>query len=196
MLANGENGMATLKLLGAVAAFGVTTIGSIPTALDFFNAMKLGVGWDQVSYAREQQRLWENNFACASQPGQEVKTSDNLRVRVQACSNGNVLISVFQPNGQGRSEWVPIDRFTHGAKRSLFSAVQLIGTAHADESRPQAPVLFAQNSVTVMCLAKDDASRTIIRVVNEAGQCFRETVSIRSGEVESREAVSCDTKCE
>ncbi|GAB4225193.1 MAG: hypothetical protein Kow0032_00440 [Methyloligellaceae bacterium] len=174
-------------------------LGAIPTAIDLYKAFDYDVGYSDVKHAEEQRALWIKNFACAQNLSyQQVKTADGLTVQVGACTNGDVLIEVIQPDQRRILEWISLERIKTAA---AASALPLIATAHAgpvvqqagDSSRA-APFRLAQAQVSVKCQTLASPSK-IIRIVSENGKCFREEIEVLKGRVSSRKEVPCSTSC-
>ncbi len=177
--------------------------GAIPTTLDLYNAYKYDIRYSNVKHAEEQRALWEKNFACTSTLlYQKVRTEKNTEVQVGACDNGDILISILQPNGEKVVEWVAIDKLgqTASASSFLFSKAfaanftpQRIKTNYSRRRNPN--IHLAANQVETMCQELIKAEAKIFRIVKEEGICYGEVVEMMKGKVSLRKMLPCDTQC-
>ncbi len=191
-----EQSASPWKSLTFYSTFFVAIAGAIPTGLDLIKAYQFGVSFGSVRSAEEQQKLWEKNFQCtANMKYQEVKTQQNILVRVGACNTGDVLINAELPEKNKRIvQWVSLEKLTKSADGSW-----LMPTAYAQIPDLTGGALqLAQEPVAgkVQCQEWMDASRTRLqRIVDEGGRCFLENIEIFTGRVSERREVPCDTKC-
>lgn len=189
--ATGSSGNNTGWKLGAVFMFVLAVLGAIPTIRDLYSAWVLDVDWSEVPFAVQQRRLWEKNYMCATQPGQEVANEQKLQVRVLTCPSGDVLVTVYQPGKSGRALWVPAEGF-----KSAALAIPGMGVAHAQERTP-GKIVVAQGDFSIMCQEWVDkqSKRKIVRIIKLDGKCFREEINVLTGEIGPRVEVPCNTKC-
>ncbi len=109
-------------------------------------------------------------------------------------------------SGKATYEWIPYQKLQK-ASASLWPVDLLIGTAQAatSETPPLAPAPPAGNApgmrlaqaapgMQVVCESLQSKTQ-LVRVVNEGGKCFRETIAPYQGKVERREEVPCSTTC-
>ncbi len=184
-------------------------IGAIPTGLDYYKAFVYDIDFSTVKHAEEQQRLWIKNFACAqSIVYQQVKTSENILVKVGACANGDVLIEVVSPAAERIVEWISLERLK---TTSAVSSLSLIGSAYASAT-PYSPAnrspatgspaskpardmtRLAQAGGKTKCQIMQGKTK-IIRIVQENGVCFREEIDVMKGKIVSRRPVPCTASC-
>lgn len=177
------------------STFLVAIAGAVPTGLDLLKAYQFGVSYSDVNRASEQQKLWEKNFQCtANLKYQEVKTQENVLVKVGACNTGDVLINAVIPEKNKRVvQWVSLEKLASSA--SLFP---VINSAHAQAVPHSLDVQLAQAPITgkVQCQEWVGNTRTKLqRIVDEGGKCFVENIDVLTGKVSDRKEVPCDTKC-
>lgn len=184
-----------------IAVLAVSVAAAVPTARNLYFSWKNGVPFNQVEHRLNQAALLEKNFDCRISY-RTLTTADNARVDVGSCSKTkDISIKVTGTNGQTNYEWIAFEQLPKPALQSASLMDLVVSKAVADEMQtgvqsagPQsAPVRVAQATVEVMCQSKK--KDTIVRVINENGKCFRETVSIFRGAVEKREEVPCQTQC-
>jgi hypothetical protein len=194
--------------LAAFLILALTILGSIPTVVHIFYWTTLGVSWGEVPFARQQQALWQRNWMCATGPGEQarlsargndataarrIETFTGLRLRVQACPNGDVLARTVTPDGTGRAVWIASEGFEI-EEASLAGVMSAL--AQEIRSSPRARVSDADFSV--MCQAwgegRSDSGR-VVRIISLPGDCIREEIDILTGKVVSAETVPCNAEC-
>ena len=186
-----------MKIARAIA-IAVPVIGASPTAYNLYQSYQHGIPYSDVAYRLAQHDLWVKNFDCKIDY-KALTTAQGTRVDVGACpKTGDISIKVTADSGQASYEWLGYDKLRLPAKRtSLMDWV--IAPAIAEEA-PQGAApksgafRVAQATMEVVCQTMADKTR-IIRIVREAGKCFREHFSPFQGKVEKREEVACTTQC-
>ncbi len=177
--------------VSAIFTMVLAIVGAIPTAIDLYRAWVLGISWGEVPFAVQQRELWEKNLMCATKPGQEIQTEQQIVVRIQACESGDVLVTAFPPGVDGRSVWMPAEGFQSTATMSLFSAALAQGA-------PQTGPTSQTRAFSVQCQEWAEGgvdSGLLIRVVTEGNVCYKEQVNIFTGAIKLREEVACDASC-
>ncbi|HPG88904.1 MAG TPA: hypothetical protein PLD46_04580 [Hyphomicrobium sp.] len=183
----------------------VSVAAAIPTARNLYFSWKNGVPFNQVEHRLNQATLLERNFDCRIDYRAVSATAD-ARVEVGACKQtGDISIKVTRAK-QVNYEWIAFEQLPKAATQSASLMSLFIADAYAGGTLKDAlateqggavvqtpMVRVAQETVEVMCQAKQ--KDTIVRIVKEAGKCYRESVSIFKGTVEQREEVACDAKC-
>ncbi len=194
--------------IAAFAILALTILGSVPTVAHIYHLVTLGVSWSEVPFARQQQTLWQRNWMCASGPGEDARLLDSaevapaarrietftgLRLRVQACPNGDVLARTVKVDGTGRVAWIAADGFEmdEASRLGVMSAL-----AQDSGSSPTARKGYAEFSV--MCQAwgagGSDSGR-VVRIISLPDACIREEIDILRGKVVSAETVPCSAEC-
>ena len=173
-------------------------IGAIPTGMDYYKAFVYDIEFSSVKHAEEQRRLWIKNFACAQDISyQQVKTAENILVKVGACANGDVLIDVVAPAADRIVEWISLERLKTA---SAVSSLSLIGRAaasalpHSPVARPGQNATRLAQASTTKCQKMQGQTR-IIRIVQEGSVCYREEIDVMKGRVVSRRPVPCTASC-
>jgi len=194
--------------LAAFLILALTILGSIPTVVHVYHLVTLGVNWSEVPFARHQQALWQRNWMCASGPGEDTALSDQaesapsarrietftgLRLRVQACPNGDVLARTVTADGTGRAVWIASEGFE--VEEASFTGV---ASALAQEQSGSPAAGSRKATFSIMCQQWDEGgadSGRVVRVVSLPGGCVREVIDIFTGKVVSAETVPCSAEC-
>jgi hypothetical protein len=191
-----------------VVAIGAALAGALPTAMNLYQSWTHGIPYSEVSHRLSQYDLWVKNFECKIDY-RALNTSPGTRVDVGACpKSGDIAIKISAQSGKATYEWIPFDKLQK-TQASLWPVEFLVGTAHAGQPglaelapavtpqpRPASPfqhLAQAQTGMQVVCEALQ--GKTVVRVVSDAGKCFREIISPYQGKVEKREEVPCATTC-
>lgn len=194
------------------AVLAVSVAAAIPTAQNLYYSWKNGIPFDQVSHRLAQYDLWMKNLDCKIDY-RSLATASGTRVDVGACQKtGDIAIKVSGTGGHSAYEWIDFDQIKKATP--VASLMQLLVTpAYAAESaellraaagqaaakgQPAATPLPAgayrvAEGMETMCQAK--RGDKIVRIVKDAGKCFKEVVSPLKGGVESRSEVSCSSSC-
>ena len=174
-----------------IVVIAVPVIGATPTALNIYYAWKHGIPYSQVSHRLQQYNLWVKNGSC-NIDYKEISTGRDAKVNIGACATtGDISIQVSLAGGRSIFEWID------------FNELQQMNTAHdflmtpafADEMPASVTgTRVAQANSHVVCQGWESAAK-LIRVVNEGGRCFKETIAAYSGRAETRVEVPCTTSC-
>lgn len=158
---------------------------------------------ESVALAQQQQRLQQKNLVCAiNMKRSMVKAANETTLRYGSCENQDVLVEVYPYKKPAYQHWLTAENLNHGEKRStsLFSLAALAGAFKpGDAPAPtNGHISPAQIELKTLCQGWQDPANQIklIRVTDEAGQCYRELINVLSGRVEIREKVPCDTQCQ
>ncbi len=86
----------------------ITLISAVPTWLDKYQSVRLGVSRQHLAIAEEQNTLWQVNFECArAQDIQAIRNTRNVEVGAQVCPTGDVLIRLKLPDSEHpKIRWV------------------------------------------------------------------------------------------
>lgn len=188
--------------LGVLA---VSVAAAIPTARNLYFSWQNGVPFNQVEHRLNQATLLERNFDCKIDY-RTVSATPDARVEVGACKqSGDISIKVTRAKNVNY-EWIAFDQLPKPATQTASLMSMFIADAYAGGTLKdalaaeqgvadtQSPMVrVAQETVEVMCQAKQ--KDTIVRIVKEAGKCYREGVSIFKGTVEKRDEVACAAAC-
>ena len=187
----------TLPLIRA-AVLGVSVMAAIPTAHNLYYSWAHGIPYAQVPHRLAQYDLWMQNLDCKVDYRQLLTTS-GTKVDVGACAkSGDIAIKVSSAAGHASYEWIAFkDLQKPTANAGLMGLV--IPAALAEEApHAKAPatgvIKVAESGMQVMCQAKQGSDK-LVRVIQESGKCFRETMSMLKGSVDKREEVPCSTTC-
>jgi hypothetical protein len=174
------------------AALVVTILGAIPTAITVYHAWQYKIPFTQVSHRLEQFEIWERNIDCKIDY-KALSTSQGTMVDAGACgSTGDISLRISTPDGKSTYEWIAYNQLQKPGEQQPAGLLDLlVGVAKADT--PAGQIRLAQG-LEVVCQSLV-SKKELIRVVKEAGKCFRETMSPLRGTIDKREEVPCDTKC-
>jgi len=174
-----------------VVVIAVPVIGATPTALNIYYAWKHGIPYSQVSHRLQQYNLWVKNGNCNIEY-KEISTGRDARVNIGACSTtGDISIQVSLTGARSIFEWIDFNEL-----QQMNTAHNFLMTPAFAEEVPASEVgtRVAQASSHVVCQGWESSTK-IVRVVNEGGRCFKETIAAYSGRVESRVEAPCTTSC-
>jgi len=185
----------------------VSVLGAIPTAVTLYHSVTTGIPYSEVPHRLAQQEMWTALGGCVPNIDFKALTTRSTRVDVGACPDtGDILFRVATPQQGATYEWFPIANLQRTAGTGGTGGLWdwLVANAKASErnfdgdTRRNVGVMMAQASGTgikVKCQAMGP-KQSMIRVVDEGGTCFKETMSLLTGAVTSRDPVACDAKCE
>ena len=174
-----------------VAVIAVPIIGAAPTALNVYYAWKLGIPFSQVSHRLQQYELWVKNASCAIDYS-EINAGKDARVKIGACpTTGDISIQVLPAAGTSFFEWIDFRELQH---INTAQSVLLTPALAAESSATLAGTRVAEAGSRVVCQGWESKTQ-LIRVVNEGGRCFKETIAAYSGRADKRVEVPCTTTC-
>lgn len=187
----------------ARAAVLLVSIGAaIPTAYNLYYSWAHGIPYAQVPHRLAQYDLWMKNLDCKIEYRQ-LATTSGAKVDVGACAaSGDIAIKVSTSTGKATYEWIAFKDLQKPTAASLMGLIIPAALAAETPSLPQSPaqspvpgtMKVAQAGMQVMCQAKGAGDR-LVRIVQDGGKCFRETLSLMKGSIEKREEVPCSTTC-
>jgi hypothetical protein len=174
-----------------VAVIAVPVLGAAPTALNVYYAWKLGIPFSQVSHRLQQYELWVKNASCAIDYS-EINAAKDARVKIGACpTTGDISIQVLPAAGTSFFEWIDFRELQH---INTAQSVLLTPALAAESSATLAGTRVAEAGSRVVCQGWESKTQ-LIRVVNEGGRCFKETIAAYSGRADKRVEVPCTTTC-
>ena len=214
-VSGGDGPLSRTFLMVRVAAICAALAGAFPTAMNLYQSWSHGIPYSEVSHRLSQYDLWVKNFECKIDY-RALNTSQGTRIDVGACpKSGDIAIKVSAQSGKATYEWIPFDQLQK-AQASLWPLHLLddlvVGTAHASQpgiagllpavtpgqgtggAPPLVQLAQAAGGMQVVCEAMPSKTQ-LVRIVNDAGKCFRETISPIQGKIEKREEVPCTTTC-
>lgn len=163
------------------SALGGLLVAALPAPMQLAGAMLLGVPYADFLPALRENKLWQENLACASAPFDGLATSRNLQVDAVVCQSGNVLVRVKSPNGDTAYRWVPLDSVVTLAAGGF----SLISSAHA-QPLPLLALASGGGSLEVVCQQWVGNGLVKRRMRDSStGRCFDEVVNTFTGKVVS-----------
>jgi len=174
-----------------VAVIAVPVVGATPTALNIYYAWKHGIPYSQVSHRLQQYELWVKNGSCAIDYS-EINAGKDAKVKIGACpTTGDISIQVFLAGGTSFLEWIDFNQL----QQMNTAHSVLISQALAAEALPTLTgTRVAEAGSRVVCQGWESKTQ-VVRVVNEGGRCFKETIAAYSGRADKRVEVPCTTTC-
>lgn len=187
----------TAMRLAVAAVCVLVVIGAVPQYVTWIRAALLGIPSGTLAYANLQEKLWEKNFACATQLDQNsdnyaLITSEHVIVVAWACPSGDVLVTVESPAEERleRSVWVALD----GPARTSSLLHELVPRAYAADW-PLHVRKAADPMIAVIC-QKWLPNKLVKRRIRRAnGKCVDEIINPRDGRVVQRQAAPCARDC-
>jgi len=174
-----------------VAVITIPVIGATPTALNIYHAWKHGIPYSQVSHRLQQYELWVKNGGCAIEYS-EINTSRDAKVKIGACpTTGDISIQVLLAAGQSIFEWIDFKELQHN---NTAQSVLMTPAFAAEASTALAGTRLAEAGSRVVCQGWENKTQ-VVRVINEGGRCFKETIAAYSGRADKRVEVPCTTSC-
>lgn len=162
--------------------------------LILFGAIPQYIAWLR-SYAvgTPQARLWEKNYACASNLDANATTHASFeRGRVSAvmwgCPSGDVLVEVSSKDQlSGRRVWIPLDPDEGLASR--FPAP--VATAFAGEKQSLRSNVHVAQTVRVLCMKRLRSGFIKRRIQLPDGRCRDEVIDTSNGRVVNANPAPC-----
>jgi hypothetical protein len=192
-------------LIARIIAISAAVAGAVPTATNFYHSWKHDIPYSQVSHRLSQYDLWVKNFECKIDY-KAISTAQGTKVDVGACpKSGDIAIKLTASNGKAAYEWIAAENLQKSSMAAASALLSLfVSPAVAEElpktaveaaaSAPARNIQLSQSSIQVVCQAMPTKSQ-IVRIINEGGKCYRETLSPFAGKVDKREEVPCNTAC-
>ena len=152
-----------------------------------------------VSMAERQLQLADKNVECfLNMQRKKVQLNNDLWISYGACPNANIHIGVYPHNKPAYQRWIEPNRESELATLAgIFPAAfaGFSGTIPAP-AQSQSMLTPAQLELKTICQEfQDQDKRKVVRITDEAGQCFFERVNILTGVVEVREQADCKAQC-
>jgi hypothetical protein len=173
------------------AVIAVPVIGATPTALNIYYAWKHGIPYSQVSHRLQQYELWVKNGTCAIDYS-EINAGKDAKVKIGACpTTGDISIQVSLAAGSSFFEWIDFNQLQH---MNTAHSVLLTPALAAEASSTLAGTQVAEAASRVVCQGWESKTQ-LVRIVNEGGRCFKESIAAYSGRADKRVEVPCTTTC-
>jgi hypothetical protein len=177
-----------------VAVIAVPVVGATPTALNLYQAWKHGIPYSQVSHKLHQYDLWVKNGSCNIEY-KEISAARDAKVNIGACpSTGDISIQVSLTGGKSIFEWIDFNELQQMNTAQNYLTMPAFAAEVPASPTPVAGTRVAEASSRVVCQGWESAAK-LIRIVNEGGRCFKETIAAFSGRAEARVEVPCTTTC-
>ncbi len=192
--------------LARMLAIVVACLGAIPTGYNLYVSWMNGIPYSEVSHRLSQYQLWVKNFECKIDYRAVPAGQGGTKIDVGACpSSGDIALKLTTANGKSSYEWIAFNQLEAATKTtsllSLFATEAFAEEAPKPDGRTAAGQQLAQAApppagaaLQVRC-EQMPAPGQIVRIVGEAGKCYREHISAMRGKVDKREEVPCSTQC-
>jgi hypothetical protein len=173
----------------------VAILGAVPTYMEAFNSYTLDVPFGRSFDAREQNRLWQENFEC-SQKANFATTINKKKVEIGSvvCESGDVLLRGRRPEwDRPQLRWVSWDEVAPSNKSNKSASVlfEIFAQAYASEAER---TLLAQNPSSVLCQRWIGPGQLLQRIGTPAG-CFDQIINTYNGWVVGSRPAPCNPNC-
>ena len=122
----------------------------------------------------------------------EINAGKDAKVKIGACpTTGDISIQVSLAAGSSFFEWIDFNQLQH---INTAHSVLLTPALAAEASATLAGTRVAEAGSRVVCQGWESKTQ-LIRIVNEGGRCFKETIAAYSGRADKRVEVPCTTTC-
>ncbi len=191
-------------LIARTVAIITAVIGATPTAYQFYQSWKHDIPYSEVPHRLSQYELFVANIDC--NPSYKALTAANgTRIDAAACpKTGDISVRIVAPGNQAYHQWVAFKQLQKTATARSAWLDLFVASAHAQEGKPApAAVQTAQapsgapapaGGSQVVCQSLQPKAM-VVRIVSEAGKCYREIISAIHGKTEKRDEVPCNTQC-
>ena len=174
-----------------VAVIAVPVVGATPTALNIYYAWKHGIPYSQVSHRLQQYELFVKNGTCPIDYS-EINAGKDAKVKIGACpTTGDISIQVSLAAGASFFEWID---FKGLQQMNAAHSVLMTPALAAEASAALVGTRVAEAGSRVVCQGWESKTQ-VVRVINEGGRCFKETIAAYSGRADKRVEVPCTTTC-
>ena len=202
--------MTVARSIAIVAA----VAGATPTLLNLYHSWRHGIPFSDVSHRLAQYDLWVKNIDCKIDY-RSLAVGQGLRIDAGACPRSrDIALKMTTQEGAAAHEWIAFDKLQKASSARAAWLELIVSSAQAAETpqagressggkAPSPPdatgavdrlIRLAQaGDIKVVCQSLQGQS--VVRVVSEAGKCYREVFSPFLGRVEKREEVPCSTQC-
>ncbi len=186
-----------LRLIKAAVLL-VSIAAAIPTAKDLYYSWANDIPFSEVSHRLAQYALWMKNLECKIDYRALLIASGN-KVDVGACpKTGDIAIKITGDRGGIAYERIAFSQLQKPSAQAaafpgLFASAHAAGATELKNMSVASSVRLAQAGMEVLCQARQ--GQKVVRIIKEAGKCFREIVLPLKGTIEKREEVDCNTRC-
>jgi hypothetical protein len=174
----------------------VSLIGSFPTYFELFNSHLLGVPFGRSYDAKEQNRMWNDNFECAQKAAFAlITTKQKVEIGTFVCESGDVLLHCKRPEWEkAQRRWVSWNEVAQSSnsKSANNFPIDLFGRAYAAE--PDTIVLAQMSAPSVICQRWVGNGLLLQRIATPAG-CFDQVINTYTGWVVSSMPAPCVPNC-
>jgi hypothetical protein len=169
----------------------VTLLTAVPTYMEKFEAWRSGIQRQELSAAKERNRLITKNMDCMLAPIDWVSTANKTRVDATICYNtGDILVRLNWGTDKQFMDVVSNDRIREVAESERHAGI-FISSAHAAPGLPPEPISAQEQ---VICQRWVSGGRLLQRLQTPRG-CFDQVLNTYSGVVESRQTAPCSSAC-
>lgn len=175
----------------------IAVVGAVPTYLELLNSYNLDVPYGHSADAREQNRLWQDNFECSKKAdfANSTKNKEAVEIGVAICESGDVLLRGKRPEwSQPNLRWVSwSDVAPNGsADNKAHALLELISSAEAKE--PGLGMVAQAPTGSVICQRWVAAGQLLQRIATRNG-CFDQLINTFNGWVLSTHPAPCIASC-
>ncbi|CAM5783920.1 hypothetical protein [Rhizobacter fulvus] len=169
----------------------VTLVTAIPTYAEKFEAWRKGLERQELTAAKERNRLITKNMDCMLAPIDWVNTANKTRVDATICYNtGDILVRLNWGADQQFMDVVSNDRI-RAAAESEKRASLFLSSAYAASGEQQG---FPNAQEQVICQRWLSDGHLLQRIQTTHG-CFDQVLNTYRGVIQSRQPAPCSPQC-
>ena len=169
----------------------IAVIGAVPTYMEAFKAYSLGVPFGRSFDAREQNRLWQENFDCAQKATfSMIINKKKVEIGSVVCESGDVLLRGKRPEWeQPQLRWVSWGEVVPSGRSALMD---IVTSAYASERNN---LTLAQGwPPYVLCQRWIGPGQLLQRLATPNG-CFDQVINTYNGWIIGSRPVPCTPYC-
>jgi hypothetical protein len=171
----------------------IAILGAVPTYMEAFKSYSLGVPFGRSFDAREQNRLWQENFECVQTATfSTITNKKKVEIGSKVCESGDVLLRGKRAEwDQPQLRWVSWSELAPSDDKKRGALLDIFASAYADaEDR----TLLAQAPVSVLCQRWVRPGQLLQRIGTPTG-CFDQLINTYNGWVLSSRRAPCAPNC-
>lgn len=192
----GESAKRWWQWLLLYPGLGIAMLGAVPTYLEAYRSYNLGVAFGGSYNANEQNRLWQENFACAQKANFSATTNKKkVEIGSVVCDSGDVLLRAKRPEwDQPQLRWVSWTEVASGqsGSKSTQALLDVFKSANASETPPL--ILAQAPAPTVLCQRWVGPGQLLQRIGTATG-CVDQVINTYNGLVISSRPAPCNPNC-
>jgi hypothetical protein len=168
---------------------GVALISAVPTWVTLFQSYRLGVPFQKVDEAKDNERFFSDNFTCLQTAKFErVKNEFNIEVGAKVCPSGDIIIFTQAPTSKPRFKWIGFRSLNVSSQLQLLKPAYAQVPYYSERVQP-IPVQFE-----VIC-QKWLQTGLLLQRVRYPNGCWDTVINTYTGVVVSQNPAPCMPQC-